>query len=77
MKSALLLFFLFVDRIYSRYLLDKNHIKNATEHDTVEEIQHAVCKVATAEIQASANASITRQLKGVCSTSKYKLIHIF
>ncbi|GJQ88128.1 hypothetical protein Trydic_g13135 [Trypoxylus dichotomus] len=51
-----------------RYLLNDTYLENSTHHDTVEEVQHAVCKIATEEIQASANASITRQLKGVCST---------
>lgn len=36
----------------------------------VEDTQHAVCKIMTKEFEATANASITRQLKGVCNTSK-------
>lgn len=75
MNAIHILLFLFIDLAYSRYLIvDKTNLKNNTSHDIVEEVQHAVCRVATEEIQASANASITRQLKGVCSTSKYKFI---
>ncbi|KAK5650348.1 hypothetical protein RI129_001377 [Pyrocoelia pectoralis] len=35
-----------------------------------EEIQHAICKIATEDIEASANATITRELKGVCTTKE-------
>ncbi|CAG9815289.1 unnamed protein product [Phaedon cochleariae] len=39
-------------------------------NDTAEEIQHAICKISTKELEASANATITRQLKGVCTTNE-------
>uniref|UniRef100_A0A1Y1ME76 MATH domain-containing protein n=1 Tax=Photinus pyralis TaxID=7054 RepID=A0A1Y1ME76_PHOPY len=32
-----------------------------------EEIQHAICKIAIEDIEASANATIVRELKGVCT----------
>lgn len=38
--------------------------------EKVEEIQNAICSIATKEIEATANATITRQLKGVCTSSK-------
>lgn len=38
--------------------------------DLPQETQHAVCKVFTKEIEASARATITRQLKGVCSAKE-------
>nr|XP_022910125.1 uncharacterized protein LOC111421216 [Onthophagus taurus] len=34
------------------------------------EIQHAVCKITTEKVQAVANASISRELKGVCSSKE-------
>ncbi|XP_060526800.1 uncharacterized protein LOC132702278 isoform X2 [Cylas formicarius] len=51
---------------------------NSGSDDDPHEIQHAVCKVFTKEIEASAKATITRQLKGVCSTRDLnrKLQHI-
>jgi hypothetical protein len=36
--------------------------------DTAEETQHAICKIITQEVQTSANATVKRQLKGVCTT---------
>ncbi|KAG5874565.1 hypothetical protein JTB14_019567 [Gonioctena quinquepunctata] len=38
-------------------------------NDTAEEIQHAICKITSKELEATANATITRQLKGVCTSS--------
>nr|XP_023021619.1 uncharacterized protein LOC111509976 isoform X2 [Leptinotarsa decemlineata] len=38
-------------------------------NDTAEEIQHAICRISSKELQASANATLTRQLKGVCTSS--------
>lgn len=35
------------------------------------EIQNAMCNVVTDQIKATANATITRQLKGVCHASTY------
>lgn len=34
------------------------------------EIQNAMCNIVTDQIKATANATITRQLKGVCHASK-------
>ncbi|KAJ8935790.1 hypothetical protein NQ314_012640, partial [Rhamnusium bicolor] len=42
-----------------------NNIRN----DTAEEVQNAICTITTKEIEASANATITRQLKGVCTST--------
>ncbi|RZB40745.1 hypothetical protein BDFB_006151, partial [Asbolus verrucosus] len=38
--------------------------------DIVEETQHAICKIITHEIQTSANATVKRQLKGVCTAKQ-------
>ncbi|CAH1996903.1 unnamed protein product [Acanthoscelides obtectus] len=38
----------------------------------VEEVQNAVCTISTQEFEASANATISRQLKGVCSSAELK-----
>lgn len=46
---------------------------NRSSDNVVEETQHAICKIATEDIEATANASITRQLKGVCHTGKSKI----
>lgn len=37
---------------------------------SVEETQHAVCKIVTKELQATANVTLTRELKGVCTSSE-------
>jgi hypothetical protein len=42
--------------------------------DTAEETQHAICKIITQEVQTSANATVKRQLKGVCTTSESQLL---
>ncbi|XP_066145113.1 uncharacterized protein [Euwallacea fornicatus] len=48
-------------------------------NDGPQEIQHAACKIFTKEIEASAKTTVTRQLKGVCSSydlnDKFKLLH--
>lgn len=33
-----------------------------------EEVQHAICQIFTKDFEATANATITRQLKGVCTS---------
>ncbi|KAK4883533.1 hypothetical protein RN001_006852 [Aquatica leii] len=43
---------------------------NNTSFDAPEEIQHAICKIATEDIEASANATIRRELKGVCTSKE-------
>lgn len=35
--------------------------------DYVDDTQHAICKILTKDVQTSANATIKRQLKGVCT----------
>lgn len=40
------------------------------DEEVAEETQHAICKIITEEIQTSANATVKRQLKGVCTSSK-------
>lgn len=40
--------------------------------DVIEDNQHAICNITTKDVQATANASITRQLKGVCTSSEYE-----
>ncbi|XP_050296223.1 uncharacterized protein LOC126736063 [Anthonomus grandis grandis] len=44
-----------------------------------QEVQHAVCQISTKDIDATAKATITRQLRGVCSTNdmaqKFDLLH--
>ncbi|GLV31927.1 hypothetical protein CBL_07686 [Carabus blaptoides fortunei] len=35
----------------------------------VEETQHATCKISSKDLEATANASITRQLKGICTSA--------
>lgn len=37
---------------------------------SAEETQHAVCKIVTKELQATANVTLTRELKGVCMSRK-------
>lgn len=37
---------------------------------SAEETQHAVCKIVTKELQATANVTLTRELKGVCTSSE-------
>ncbi|KAF5270359.1 hypothetical protein FQR65_LT05547 [Abscondita terminalis] len=43
---------------------------SSTDNDLPEEIQHAICKIATQDIEASANATIRRELKGVCTSNE-------
>nr|CAI5843945.1 unnamed protein product [Callosobruchus analis] len=38
----------------------------------VEEVQNAICSISTKEFEASANATISRQLKGVCTSAAVK-----
>lgn len=38
------------------------------EQKKPEEVQHAVCQIFTKDFEATANATITRQLKGVCTS---------
>lgn len=40
--------------------------------ETTKETQHAVCKIVTEELQATANVSLTRELKGVCTSGEQK-----
>lgn len=42
-------------------------------HNIVEETQHAMCKISSKDLEATANATITRQLKGVCTSCKYTI----
>lgn len=42
------------------------------EQKKPEEVQHAICQIFTKDFEATANATITRQLKGVCTSgNKY------
>ncbi|KAF5288033.1 hypothetical protein FQA39_LY15529 [Lamprigera yunnana] len=43
---------------------------NDTNSILPEEIQHAICKIATENIEASANATIKRELKGICTSKE-------
>lgn len=42
----------------------------AQNKTSAEETQHAVCKIVTNELQATANVTLTRELKGVCTSSE-------
>ncbi|CAG9860933.1 unnamed protein product [Phyllotreta striolata] len=46
--------------------------------DAAEEIQHAICKIASKDLEATANATIFRELKGVCTSNELeaRLNHI-
>ncbi|KAJ8945702.1 hypothetical protein NQ318_012421 [Aromia moschata] len=43
------------------------------KNETAEEIQNALCTITTKELEASANATITRQLRGVCTSNEFNL----
>ncbi|XP_066245211.1 uncharacterized protein [Euwallacea similis] len=52
-----------------QFLLLKNVFCSPTGRiDGPQEIQHAACRIFTKEIEASAKSTVTRQLKGVCSS---------
>lgn len=52
-----------------RYIIENKTI-DSLNSDAVEETQHAVCRIVTEELQATANVTLTRELKGVCTSGK-------
>lgn len=84
MKKVLIYIYIFLIKFWtseSRYLqgnyVNYDAFKIVTYSDITDsvtennqEVEHAVCKIVTKEIEATANATVTRQLKGVCTTSK-------
>ncbi|XP_072384105.1 uncharacterized protein [Diabrotica undecimpunctata] len=64
--SNSLFFLTLVIAVNGLYLPDVT--KRKTVNDTGEEIQHAICKIASKDLEATANATIFRELKGVCTS---------
>ncbi|XP_065170265.1 uncharacterized protein, partial [Atheta coriaria] len=52
--------------------MDNTNLTLTDDYDAAEETQHTFCKIATEELQATANATITRELKGVCTSKELK-----
>ncbi|XP_045470898.1 uncharacterized protein LOC123678123 [Harmonia axyridis] len=53
------------------WIVNKNDAN--VRHDIAEETQHAICNISTKDVQTSANASVTRQLRGVCTSKQMDL----
>ncbi|XP_023021619.2 uncharacterized protein [Leptinotarsa decemlineata] len=68
LDKMLILFYILMNSfsVNGLYLPSKGF---SAANDTAEEIQHAICRISSKELQASANATLTRQLKGVCTSS--------
>ncbi|XP_050506184.1 uncharacterized protein LOC126884295 [Diabrotica virgifera virgifera] len=64
--SNSLFFLTLVISVNGLYLPDVT--KRIPANDTGEEIQHAICKIASKDLEATANATIFRELKGVCTS---------
>nr|CAH7717192.1 unnamed protein product [Callosobruchus chinensis] len=57
------------------FCVDCFYLKLDTDYENktaVEEVQNAICSISTKEFEASANATISRQLKGVCTSAALK-----
>ncbi|XP_044762386.1 uncharacterized protein LOC123319462 [Coccinella septempunctata] len=54
------------------WIIDGHNVK-VIRQDIAEETQHAICNISTKDVQTSANASVTRQLKGVCTSKQLGL----
>lgn len=66
-----LITFLVVMSVSPRFLPEENITNSEENGHTVEEIQNAVCHIAVSELKASANATMTRQLKGILTICTY------
>lgn len=55
----------------------KTSNNQTTEDNTPMETQNAQCTIKAGNIEASAQASVSKKLEGICGTSKYELLYLF